>query len=353
MTQTTITRPRVVAIGLDKQEIESIRHLCGTLRTANSLSGYLKRYSWTETDVTVLYDPHQHPETEVRGHVLVIGSTSFNWPGHNSGASEGARRLGRYANTERELGVPTECPNGYRHLAGELARQLGQSEYPVPTYQFWGGVQDDRRLVETTSGASVALRGEFTHNPSTPSERVAVALALPEEFSLTAWLRAFLADIHEVDPVRVPHAPPRLARPSDWYTPQEARLERRLSQITDEINQLEIEREQVKTELDSAIEQADIGIRRCIWDDGEELVNAVAQVLEDLGFVVRHMDPEKVQGQLKREDLRLTHADLDNWEAMAEVKGYPNGTKTSDSRQIREHTSASSVTPRSSEKSRS
>ena len=87
----------------------------------------------------------------------------------------------------------------------------------------------------------------------------------------------------------------------------------------------------------SASEQADIGIRRCIWDGGEELVDAVAQILQDLGFVVRHMDPEKEQGEPKREDLRLTHADLDNWEAMAEVKGYPNGTKTSDSRQIREH----------------
>ena len=140
-----------------------------------------------------------------------------------------------------------------------------------------------------------------------------------------------------MDPVRVPQAPPRLASPSDWYTPQEAQLEQRLSQITDETNQLEIEREQVKAELASASEQADIGIRRCIWDDGDGLVDAVAQILEDLGFVVRLMDPEKEQGEPKREDLRLTHADLGDWEAMAEVKGYTNGTKTSDSRQIREH----------------
>ena len=125
MTQTTITRPRVVAIGLGESEIESIRPLCGTLRTGNSLSGYLNRYNWTETDITILCDPHQHPQTEVRGHVLMIGSSPFNWLGHNSRAFQGARQLGRYANTERELGVPTECPDGYRHLAGELARQLG------------------------------------------------------------------------------------------------------------------------------------------------------------------------------------------------------------------------------------
>ena len=32
----------------------------------------------------------------------------------------------------------------------------------------------------------------------------------------------------------------------------------------------------------------------------------------------------------------MTYPSFDGWEAIAEVKGYPRGTKTSDSRQIRE-----------------
>lgn len=337
MTQNAITRPRVVAIGLDESEIESIRPLCGTLRTGNSLRKYLNRYNWTETDLTILYAPQQHSQTEVRGHVLAIGSSRFIWLGHGVRAEEGSLQLLRGSNTERELGVPANCPDGYEHLASELARQLGQSDYPLEAFVLWGNPTDEGGLVTTTSGEAVALRGEFRHATSAPNEREALLLALPEESSLTAWLRAFLADIHKIDPARVPQAPPRLGRPSDWHTPQEAQLQRRLSQIADAIDQLKIEREQVRVELASANEQAEVGIRRCIWEGGDELVSAVAQILEDLGFTVRHMDPEKEQGEPKREDLRITHADLDDWEAIVEVKGYSNGTKTSDSRQIREH----------------
>ena len=65
-------------------------------------------------------------------------------------------------------------------------------------------------------------------------------------------------------------------------------------------------------------------------------MEAVKEILEELGFAVRDMDAETEQGQPKREDLRLTIPDRSGWEAIAEVKGYPGGTKTSDARQIRE-----------------
>ncbi|MYA40528.1 MAG: hypothetical protein F4Z31_01880 [Gemmatimonadetes bacterium] len=63
----------------------------------------------------------------------------------------------------------------------------------------------------------------------------------------------------------------------------------------------------------------------------------MGHILEGLGFVVRDMDAEKRQGEPKREDLRLTLFESTGWEAMVEVKGYTNGTRTSDARQIREH----------------
>ena len=85
------------------------------------------------------------------------------------------------------------------------------------------------------------------------------------------------------------------------------------------------------------IEEADAGIRRCIWADGDDLVVAVGDILKSLGFVVCHMDAEQEQGKPKREDLRLTLADCPGWEAIAEVKGYTKGTRTNDSRQIREY----------------
>ena len=49
------------------------------------------------------------------------------------------------------------------------------------------------------------------------------------------------------------------------------------------------------------------------------------------------MDPERQEGEPKREDLRLTLAERSGWEALAEIKGYKGGTRTNDGRQIREH----------------
>ena len=49
------------------------------------------------------------------------------------------------------------------------------------------------------------------------------------------------------------------------------------------------------------------------------------------------MDAGLDQGEPKHEDLRLTHEDRVGWEAIVEVKGYTGGTRTNDTRQIREH----------------
>ena len=49
------------------------------------------------------------------------------------------------------------------------------------------------------------------------------------------------------------------------------------------------------------------------------------------------MDEELKEGEPRREDLRLTLEACPEWEAIVEVKGYPSGTKTNDSHQIRDH----------------
>ena len=111
----------------------------------------------------------------------------------------------------------------------------------------------------------------------------------------------------------------------------------RISEIDAEIEGLTNERDQLQTELTAEGESADRGIRRILWADSDELIAAVGKVLADLGFVVRDMDAELTEGELKREDLRLTREGVNGWEAMVEVKGYTSGTKTNDARQIREH----------------
>ena len=340
-------RPRVVAIGLDDRQVASIAPLCGELREAYSLGEYLLGYNLTETDVVVSGEVGGS-EVYMSVHVMAIGKTFFHWPdsrpsrGSGLPPSRGEGLATHYVrtgpmNTERELVVPPSCPDLYKPLAAELSRQLSQLSEPPAIVNT--SYRDKVALIETTSGFPVALRlvGLVRSKVADgePSQRI--ALVLPEGSNLAAWFRAFLHELHEVDPIRVPQAPPRLSQPSDWYTPEERFLADRKSHIESEIERLSNQRDQLETELAAEGERADSGNRQALWADGDELTAVVRVMLDELGFTVRDMDAELRQDEPKREDLRLTREGTPGWQAMVEVKGYTSGTKTNDARQIREN----------------
>ena len=336
-----VERPRVAAIGLGDAEIESIRPLCGTLRTATSLEKYLGANSWTETDVLVAKSL-QGTELHEYVHVLTIGLTALDW------RSIHARQPGRvqlrlrvdHTNTERELSVPADCPARYEILASSLSRELQNSSEPPLAFTAQGRRSaDEVGLVVTTSGRRVAARLALPQSWDEPAEEQikSVVLAIPDLPNLSAWFRAFLEDVHETDPDRVPYAPPRLGIPSDWYTPAERATEARIRAIGGEVQKLEDERVQLESDLAAEGEKADAGIRRAIWAEGDDLVDSVSKILQELGFSVRDMDADRGEDEPKREDFRLTHPGYPDWEAIVEVKGYANGIRTNDARQIREH----------------
>ncbi len=330
---TNSRRPRVAAIGLDDPELASIALLCGELRPANSLPDYLQRYSWTETDVVVSRASLGRADVSVN--LMIVGPVSVSW----------STATGDYAgsdieNTERELAVPPDCPDLYRPLAAELSSQLRRAAEP-PAVMNTSRRQGRTALIETTSGKPVALRlvlpAQSVAAGGKAASPLALALLLPEASNLVAWFRAFLCELYESDPSRVPQAPPRLNQPSDWYTPQEKDLAHQISQIESAVERLSTERDHLQNALAAEEERAERGIRRVLWTDGDDLVTAVRDILANLGFVVRNMDAEWKQGEPKREDLRLTHQGVPGWEAIVEVKGYTSGTKTNDARQIREN----------------
>ncbi len=333
-------RPRVAAIGLDVLQLEAIEPLCGEVRPVDSLADYLENYSWSETDI-VVSGALEYNQLPVSVNLLTIGPTSFEWtdrfraPGV---ASWGRHRANtRTQNTERELAVSPECPDLYRPLAAELTAELRRAPQPplIVTTTRDGGAA----LIETTSGHPVALR--FTlprwQDDIDGKEHDPIALLLPEDASLVAWFQAFLSDIHDLDPSRIPHAPPRLSQPADWYTPDERAVATRVAEVESELERLLTEREQLQEELSATGEKANTGIRRALWADGEALVEAIAEIACDLGFAVHDMDAELQDGAPKREDLRLTLEGVAEWGAIVEVKGYSSGTRTNDARQLREH----------------
>ena len=320
-------RPRVAAIGLSDSQVASIELLCGTLRPELSLEHYLGRYNWTETDIVVatdLDDEQIHSEVNI----LTIGKNRFLWRG----------RVSRnYATTERELSVPDDCPELYKHLAANLCTQLNRSAQPPDVVDADLKYKD--ALIKSTSGRSIALRLVYPVQAaeSHGEQPGYVTLMLPYSADLTSWFRAFLCDIHAINPEQVPEPPPSLSQALDWYTPQERFVADEISRIEAEIECLNDKRSALETELIAERERADEGVRKSLWADGSDLIDAVREMLSDIGFVVRDMDAELIEGEPRREDLRLSLARDPEWQALVEVKGYTSGIRTNDARQIREH----------------
>ena len=198
---TKTRRPRVVAIGLDGPMVASIAPLCGELRLAGSLEAYLHSYSWTETDVVVSSAPLGR-QVDSSVNLMTIGLTSIYWPDSKISVGNNTQ------NTERELVVSPACPDLYRPLAAELSRQLGQAAEPPAVIAT--SLQRQPALIETTSGSPVAMRLVLPTRSGAAEDRRSrtIAILLPEGSNLVAWFRAFLCDLHESDPFRVPQAPP-------------------------------------------------------------------------------------------------------------------------------------------------
>lgn len=164
-----------------------------------------------------------------------------------------------------------------------------------------------------------------------------ILLILPPVDNLVGWFHAFLRDVHSNDDAAVPQRPLRLADPTEWYTPDERDTARSIQKIDAKVEKLQQDRDEFKAELEALGHQADQGIRRAVLEDGNELVDAVQRILEDLGLRVTNMDDRTPKGEAKNEDLRLTHPEKAGWEAIAEIKGYTGGTKTNEAEQVRRH----------------
>lgn len=323
-------------VGLEEAECAALAALCGDPRQMADWLTYKSWYSQSETDLVVArrWDVD---EPGVPAHLMAIDPVRISRLQFGGSAGTVPAINSEYGNTERELRVSRECPERYRALAVKLVRDLAGDDWPAAEL----GVHPDvpsvsHALVETSSGHPVALRSEF-QSWGSKAGALGVVLALPEGAELVPWFRAFLADVHEADRGSVPRPLPRLATPQDWYTPSERCLAARIMEIDDQVDLLQDERRSLKAKLDSEEEVADAGPRRAVWENGKQLEAAVHDVLCEFGFTVQEMDAEVPEGEPRREDFRLTHPDLDGWEALVEVKGYSDGTKTNDAQQVVRH----------------
>jgi len=338
-------RPRVAAIGLGESQLAEIRPFCGDLRPAQSVDDYLnhQRFSWSETDIVVASGLH-YAVIDTGVHVLTIGPISrgiMEWTRSRSGRQFRERVRMDTQNWEREVAVGFACPAMYRGPAEQLVKQLGAAKEPPPTVTVTDAGELLREpIVETSRNRPVALRLQWADRVWGGGEGPTVdvvSLHLPSGATLSSWFRAFLTDISEFDPNRVPEPPSLFNDPSHWYTPHADAIAGAISEAERERARLEREQQRLEEELAREGSRADATVRRTIWEDGDELVDAVGEMLEEMGFSVEKMDEAKQPHEAKHEDLRLTLVTQPKWEAIVEVKGYTKGIRAKDAQQVRMH----------------
>ncbi|MCY3693991.1 MAG: hypothetical protein OXG77_02125 [Chloroflexi bacterium] len=326
-------RPRTAVIGLATSAVAPYEGFFGEIRSFESIDQYLNGFNWTETDILITSASNYSNSEVLVPHALLLGPNEFWFKFINSAGTPRARSVSSdYGNTERELSISPNCPDEYKIPARNLVRKLQTSDGPPTAVATSWLTKPSEVLVATTSGSPIAIRH------ARPDGRV--ILTLPKSAEFADWIPAFLSDIHRIDKKRVPQPPPKYAEAVHWYTPEQKRIAASINEIDEKLVGLNERRLQYQAALLEAEEESLNGAKRAIWADGEQLVHAVKGILGRIGFGVRDMDLELEQGEAKREDLRITYAQSNGWEAIVEVKSYVHGTRTNDGEFIRSYRDA-------------
>jgi hypothetical protein len=153
---------------------------------------------------------------------------------------------------------------------------------------------------------------------------------LPEDVGdLAPWVLAALREWHALHPERFPGVT-EWATDSKYRSGAEARLHAELQERTEaiqaEVQKFLNEKKQIESRLSAAAEEAARYERALLTAKDEELAQAIARALRDLGFEVHDMD-EKWEPGKRREDYRITDADDAEWIAVGEAKGFTKGMK--------------------------
>lgn len=365
-------RPRVAAVGIDSDTLDQLEPLCGTLYrdTVPNLA---------EVDLIVSRWDLKEP---VPAHVLLWGSGGLHEIRRPSESTwEKMSTQTAFLRDSRSHPDPiqfAQMVHGFRRkgsdvrddimeiLGPELAvigrdRQIGREirAHPEPRpfepgiAQLFDEVSKDASdvsgiaslrvgevpLVWTTDASLVALYspvGDETDRRTLGDIENWdwVGLSLPHQADLRLWLRCFLEFLHSVDRDAVPRRPPLLGSPSDWNTPDQIVLAKEVIALESEIRTLLDQRSELLGRVEALGSDADTGVRRVLWSKDDELVEAVATLLRELGFDVTEVDQELEPGEAKWEDLRI-RAPESNTQILGEVKGYPNDARVKDLSQLR------------------
>jgi hypothetical protein len=247
-----------------------------------------------------------------------------------------------------EVHIPPECPPDLRGLVERTLVPLfeGQGSHRTVLEQTWDQNSPNPTSFTPllTTSDDKPLAAIYRHPDIAEVWWLPVDESDAESFDFAAWISAALDAWHREDPERFP-GPPDWARSTEWMTREELQLQAAVEHAQAELEQQQVELGEKIAAAESALAEAqarhDDEERVLLTGQGDELADAVHSMLGRLGFDVEDVDKTRAAEDLERggtprpklEDLRVTDPDT-SWEALAEVKGYSGGGKTSDFQKI-------------------
>lgn len=151
--------------------------------------------------------------------------------------------------------------------------------------------------------------------------------------SLVDWVRAAFDRWRAADPDAFP-VTAEWRRADRWSSPDELAARGTLAEFDAEEARRRHEADEKRRELSEKLDAAENTgeeWRALLSDTGSDLVRAVQDALELIGFNVIDSDTLPENKGKKREDLRVAH---EGWTALVEVKGYTGAAKSNDLQQL-------------------
>lgn len=321
-------KPRLLILDLEDSDLrKAISHLAPTVRImASSDLSKIRQPDW---DVAVVFGDGRAVTEQL--YLIQFGGTFGG-----SIVSQQAGSILTILATSRatQFEIPDALPDSIRPLVRSSLVKLVESRSPNSVMR--AGLPDNTNDYKPeisqpfmSDADGNVLAGCFARaSNSARCWWLPAGIESPEK-----WVAAALADWANVDSETFPGAPSWQDR-EEWQTPAELGLRSEISATRDRYEALlgELRHEELVlgTELEAAVAEANVTARRLLTAQGEELVDEVQATLEELGFNVTNVDKEITNPGDRREDLRVTTPDQQEWVAISEVRGYKRGAQLND-----------------------
>ena len=322
-------RPRVALLGeFTQEDLDSFQRMFPTIWHETEFQQLRSRVDVREIDLLVIARGIDYAgDWPRKAHVICFSEECYPLPGPTS--DTGITTL-RELETEEFVLTDIPLPLSRRREAdlGTLSNVKGWVALRIEG--AFAGPLSKKADTAFRDGAIICDR--HTNAPLATTyvrdkPKLGVAWLPFTPISQAAWVEVLVTQWAEFDKECFPQFRDWTRSP-EWMVAEE-------EQVLSEILALEQEKQQKISEIDANInelvtkfaeakDRANRTRRRLITAQGDELVQEVSDVLRELGFTVDIVDQLLSEGQPRREDLRLRYAfpEEQDWEAIAEVRGY-------------------------------